>query len=467
MLLMRWKLNHSMVSCGSKLQKPIYSETQIGSRKFPFLKQLHRKMDPYVVLEFQGNKFKTRILKHAGKHPIWNEEFTIHVNSMNDEIRLIVKDKDFARPDDIDLQTQKCHRFALTMELKIGQIEILSLFKYQFLNQFTLDYKRKQAGQILLESRFYPSNAMQQAPLPMIIEQPHEYNRHQLSHIYPQHQSHYEQSFHKDTMIYPSNSLFLGGICPPFLWPSSTPIEHHYYYSQAYYLPQTIPAVYAIQYPNAPHEMETQPQYGELRIKVVEANLFRNTDWFTKMDPYVVLEFQGNKFKTRILKHAGKHPIWNEEFTIHVNSMNDEIRLIVKDKDFARPDDIDLQTQKCHRFALTMELKIGQIEILSLFKYQFLNQFTLDYKRKQAGQILLESRFYPSNAMQQAPLPMIIEQPHEYNRHQLSHIYPQHQSHYEQSFHKDTMIYPSNSLFLGGICPPFLWPSSTPIEHHY
>eukprot|EP00347_Sterkiella_histriomuscorum_P004514 403360172 len=221
MLLMRWKANHSMASCGSKLQKPISSETQIGSRKFPFLKQLHRKMDPYVILEFQGNKFKTRILKHAGKHPIWNEEFTIHVNSMNDEIRLIVKDKDFARPDDV---------------VGSSNIKVSSLcFNNGIKDWFTLDYKRKVAGQILLESRFYPANAIQQgatayqqAPALMIIEQPHEFNSHQLSHLNPQHQSHYEESFHKETMIYPSNSLFFGSVSPPFLQPTITSLPHHF-----------------------------------------------------------------------------------------------------------------------------------------------------------------------------------------------------------------------------------------------
>lgn len=77
-------------------------------------------MDPYVVIEHQGRKYKTKCKWNAGKHPVWNEvcdeivykclteqennfflfqEFMFHVNSMNEDIKLKVMDKDIL-PDD-------------------------------------------------------------------------------------------------------------------------------------------------------------------------------------------------------------------------------------------------------------------------------------------------------------------------------------------------------------------------------
>ena len=30
-------------------------------------------MDPYVVLEYGGHKYKTATQKNAGKHPVWDQ----------------------------------------------------------------------------------------------------------------------------------------------------------------------------------------------------------------------------------------------------------------------------------------------------------------------------------------------------------------------------------------------------------
>eukprot|EP00347_Sterkiella_histriomuscorum_P014805 403359458 len=191
---------------------------------------------------------------------------------------------------------------------------------------------------------------------------------------------------------------------------------------------------YNIQNQSAVPIMSGMLQQGELQIKILQANMYRNTDWFKQMDPYVVLEFQGHQFRTKILNHAGKHPIWNESFTIHVNSMNDEIRLIVMDKDFGKPDDVVGSTN---------------IKVSSLcFNNGSQDWFILDYKQKQAGQILLESTFYPSNvpnqgapSLQYAPPPVMNVQPQDYRNHETQsppkhHWFhhehrPHHKSHYE------------------------------------
>ena len=49
---------------------------------------------------------------------------------------------------------------------------------------------------------------------------------------------------------------------------------------------------------------------GMLTINVIEAKLTRDTEFFSKMDPYCVLECRMQKFRTRTLQGAGKTPKW-------------------------------------------------------------------------------------------------------------------------------------------------------------
>jgi len=50
---------------------------------------------------------------------------------------------------------------------------------------------------------------------------------------------------------------------------------------------------------------------GNIRITIVEAKLSRDTEIFSKMDPYCVIDYNGNKYKTVTHKSGGKFPKWN------------------------------------------------------------------------------------------------------------------------------------------------------------
>ena len=50
---------------------------------------------------------------------------------------------------------------------------------------------------------------------------------------------------------------------------------------------------------------------GSLRVQVIEARLTRDTEFFSKMDPYCTLETRQQKFRTRTLQGAGKTPKWD------------------------------------------------------------------------------------------------------------------------------------------------------------
>ena len=51
---------------------------------------------------------------------------------------------------------------------------------------------------------------------------------------------------------------------------------------------------------------------GSLTITVNEAILTKDTDFFTKMDPYVTICCGGHEERTKTKNEAGKHPKWNE-----------------------------------------------------------------------------------------------------------------------------------------------------------
>ena len=50
---------------------------------------------------------------------------------------------------------------------------------------------------------------------------------------------------------------------------------------------------------------------GTLIISPTKAELKRDTDFFTKMDPYVVVTLGHAKKKTEVHNHGGKKPVWS------------------------------------------------------------------------------------------------------------------------------------------------------------
>lgn len=64
----------------------------------------------------------------------------------------------------------------------------------------------------------------------------------------------------------------------------------------------------------------------------------KDTDFFGKMDPYVIVKCGSNHFKTVVDKNAGKTPRWNDSFTFDVNGET-TIHFLVMDKDTFTKDD--------------------------------------------------------------------------------------------------------------------------------
>ena len=67
-----------------------------------------------------------------------------------------------------------------------------------------------------------------------------------------------------------------------------------------------------------------------LNVRVLQAKLTRDTDLFSKMDPYVILKIGEYVIKTSTKKDAGKFPTWNELYTFFVKK-NETLKFEVWD----------------------------------------------------------------------------------------------------------------------------------------
>ena len=53
---------------------------------------------------------------------------------------------------------------------------------------------------------------------------------------------------------------------------------------------------------------------GKLSLTIIEARLERDTEMFGKMDPYAVIKYRQETFRTKEHTDGGKTPTWNETF---------------------------------------------------------------------------------------------------------------------------------------------------------
>ncbi|CDW80549.1 c2 domain containing protein [Stylonychia lemnae] len=95
-------------------------------------------MDPFCILEYNGNKYKTRTHHGAGKLPVWNHEFSFHVSSIQDDLTLKVMDEDVTTDDFIGMAMIKLSALCINGGVR---------------EWFTINYKQKQAGSVLYSSQ--------------------------------------------------------------------------------------------------------------------------------------------------------------------------------------------------------------------------------------------------------------------------------------------------------------------------
>lgn len=56
-------------------------------------------MDPFIVLEHDGHKYKSKVIEKGGKTPIWNETFEVPIDTLEDTIKVRCFDEDLLMDD--------------------------------------------------------------------------------------------------------------------------------------------------------------------------------------------------------------------------------------------------------------------------------------------------------------------------------------------------------------------------------
>ena len=127
---------------------------------------------------------------------------------------------------------------------------------------------------------------------------------------------------------------------------------------------------------------------GTLVIKPLEAELTHDTDWITKMDPYVQVVLGTQKAKGQVNHGGGKNPKWSDTISIQ-RTYEPAAYIEIKDKDTFSSDDL---------------VGCAQVDLNQLPPGSVVAEwYPLFFNQKPAGKVLLEIVFSPDQNSQQAP----------------------------------------------------------------
>ncbi|XP_027338343.1 C2 domain-containing protein At1g63220-like [Abrus precatorius] len=84
---------------------------------------------------------------------------------------------------------------------------------------------------------------------------------------------------------------------------------------------------------------------GTLEVILISAKDLHDSDFFKKMDPYVILTYRTQEHRSSVAKGAGSKAHWNESFLFTVSDSVSELNLRLMDKDSLTNDDFLGQTK--------------------------------------------------------------------------------------------------------------------------
>ena len=115
---------------------------------------------------------------------------------------------------------------------------------------------------------------------------------------------------------------------------------------------------------------------GTLYVTIYEGKLYRNTELFGEMDPFVeVISKKGVKIKTKVIDEGGKHPVWNQTLEVPIDSIDENVEVRCYDEDVMMDD-----------FVGSTSFPVRDM----LGKKQW---YVLHYEGKNAAEILIETKF--------------------------------------------------------------------------
>jgi len=70
-----------------------------------------------------------------------------------------------------------------------------------------------------------------------------------------------------------------------------------------------------------------------MHLKVIQAQFHIDTELFGNMDPYVIIEHNKKKYRTKTMKNAGMHPVWgdSEQFVFPLTSLDEDVKISAYD----------------------------------------------------------------------------------------------------------------------------------------
>ncbi|XP_059072847.1 elicitor-responsive protein 3 isoform X2 [Cryptomeria japonica] len=81
------------------------------------------------------------------------------------------------------------------------------------------------------------------------------------------------------------------------------------------------------------------PPLGNLEVLLVDAHGLHNTEFLSKMDPYVFLKYQTQEHKSKVASNEGSNPEWNETFVFKLSEGASDLLIRILDKDRFSADD--------------------------------------------------------------------------------------------------------------------------------
>lgn len=130
------------------------------------------------------------------------------------------------------------------------------------------------------------------------------------------------------------------------------------------------------------------PVGGQLTLKIVKAQLERDTEAFGKMDPFCVIKYGTKEYRTQVKDEAGKTPVWNQEFKFFVDNIQKDLVMTVFDKDLTSDD-------------LVGRIEVQISDIISRDNNQDDITLNLTFEEKVAGKLTIKTHFdWPLSAEQ-------------------------------------------------------------------
>ena len=120
-------------------------------------------------------------------------------------------------------------------------------------------------------------------------------------------------------------------------------------------------------------------------VKPTCGRFARDTDLFSKMDPYVVVEINGQTQKTKVHNKGGKTPVWNDSLTFSVTGLEKIAHCKIYDKDAYSSD-----------FVCQADIALHNI----FLSKNFTGWVPCTYKGKPSGQIMMTIEILGGNQKQ-------------------------------------------------------------------